>query len=126
MGDCYKYKKQENLPSIIYACRPDYLLYPEKSTKEERSNYLCFFDNQAHLLKKKQDMINAKTNKYSMVSDRNFWLANDQDIISALKELKNYSNLSFQYPIDANRIIENEEIKTLFLQQHFIRGSLIK
>ena len=71
-------------------------------------------------------MINAKTNKYSMVSDRNFWLANDQDIISALKELKNYSNLSFQYPIDANRIIENEEIKTLFLQQHFIRGSLIK
>lgn len=126
LGDCYKYKKQENLPSIIYACRPDYLLYPEKSTKEERSNYLCFFDNQAHLLKKKQDMINAKTNKYSMVSDRNFWLANDQDIISALKELKNYSNLSFQYPIDANRIIENEEIKTLFLQQHFIRGSLIK
>ena len=40
-------------------CRPDYLLYPEKNTREERAIRMRFFDNAAQLLPIKQDENNS-------------------------------------------------------------------
>jgi hypothetical protein len=43
------------MPDEMLACRPDYLLYPEKNTKIERSEYVRLFNNQGHLMPLTQD-----------------------------------------------------------------------
>lgn len=125
LGECYKYKGNYIMPPEVSAIRPDYLLYKEKTTKEERSNYLCFFDFKGHLLKLRQDQTNAQKNKFSIVWDKNFWNGNDEDLIKALEELESYKNISFHYPVDIKRLISNNKARDLFIGLKFIKGSQI-
>ena len=39
----------------MLGCRPDYLLYPERNTKLERSEHVRLFNNDAKLLEWNQD-----------------------------------------------------------------------
>jgi hypothetical protein len=64
-------KRSFKLPPEVLSCRPDYLLYPNKETRVERSDYIHLFDLDGHLLKKTQDVENSFKNKYVIVSDKN-------------------------------------------------------
>ena len=54
----------------MLGCRPDYLLYPEKNTLEERAIRMRFFDNAAKLLPAKQNEDNTFKNKKVIVTDK--------------------------------------------------------
>ena len=50
------------MSDVMMACRPDYLLYPEKNTVFERSEQLRFLNDKGDLLPIKQDWTNAFKN----------------------------------------------------------------
>ena len=88
------------LDSVRRSCRPDYRLYPDTAeTREKRSNHIRLFDAQSKLLPITQDVENTFTNKYNIVDDNNRWSAADEDLLTALKRLSNYKQLSFAHPI---------------------------
>ena len=55
----------------MLGCRPDYLIYPEKDTKIERSEHLQLTDNKGHLLPIIQDWTNTFKNKKVIITDDN-------------------------------------------------------
>lgn len=71
-GEGFKYFTNYALPPVIAACRPDYLLYPEKATKKQRAEMVQFFDYRGNLLRKTQDYHNTFHNKNTLVVDQYF------------------------------------------------------
>lgn len=122
-GKAFKVRINWKMPDEMLACRPDYLLYPEKNTKIERSEYVRLFNNQGHLMPLTQDWANTFKNKFTIVADELFWDANKNDIIKALQILQKCKNISFLHPIKIQKILSDEEIKVEFLKLKFIRGS---
>ena len=57
------------MPDAMLACRPDYLLYPEKNTKLERAEQIRLFNNRGKLLPLVQDWTNSFKNKRAIVTD---------------------------------------------------------
>lgn len=53
----------------MLGCRPDYLLYPEKNTRQERAEQIRLFDNKAKLLPLSQDYSNTFKDKDIIVTD---------------------------------------------------------
>jgi hypothetical protein len=123
LGACSLGKKQYKMPSEVYACRPDYLLYPQKNTREERSDYLHLFDDNGKLLQKTQDVENSFKNKYVIVVDKDFWSASEQDLLKALEILQSYNRISFQYPIRLQRLFQKAALQAAFLKLNFTSGS---
>lgn len=116
-------KMRFKMTASILSCRPDYLLYPQKNTREERSDYVHLFDLDGNLLKKTQDTENSFKNKYVIIADKNMWSANDNDLLAALKTLQKYNRISFQYPVRLLRLLQNAAIKSAFLDLKFTSGS---
>ena len=56
---------------VMMACRPDYLLYPEKNTKLERAEQIRLLDDNGKLLPIVQDWTNTFSNKRAIVTDKN-------------------------------------------------------
>lgn len=112
------------LDNVRRACRPDYRLYPDTAeTREKRSNHIRLFDAQSKLLPITQDVENAFTNKYNIVDDNNRWRASDEDLLTALKRLSNYKQLSFAQPIWMPKLLNNEQLQEAFFQLHLTSGS---
>ena len=116
-------KARFTMPAAMLACRPDYLLYPQKNTREERSDYVHLFDLKGNLLKKTQDTVNSFKNKYVIIVDKNMWSTSDEDLLIALKTLQNYNRISFQYPVRLQRLLLNAAIREAFLSLKFTSGS---
>ena len=122
-GKAFKVRINWKMPDEMLICRPDYLLYPEKNTKIERSEYVRLFNNQGKLMPLTQDWTNTFKNKFTIIADELFWDASKNDIIKALQILQKCKNISFLHPIQIQKILSDEKIKIEFLKLRFIRGS---
>lgn len=69
-GEANRARLNWKMDRVMMGCRPDYLLYPEKNTDLERSEYLRLFDNAAKLLPITQDARNTYKRKHTYVSDK--------------------------------------------------------
>ena len=109
----------------MLACRPDYLLYPEKNTIAERSEYIRLLDDQLNLLPLTQDYTNSFKNKATYISDRYLWLADKKVLCSALERVKDVKNLCFLHPIRIDLIIHDKDVRDRFLTLKLSRRSKI-
>lgn len=125
-GKAFKIRINWQMPDEMLICRPDYLLYPEFDTKEERSEHIRLFNSKKQLLPRTQDWKNTFKNKFALVTDEFMWDAKDDDIIQALQIIQNCKNVSFLYPIKIEKILFNKKIKEEFLKIHLIRGSQLE
>ena len=123
-GEAYKSKANWKMTDTIWSCYPDYQLYPNKNTAIERGEQLKFFNNEGNLLHFKQSSENIYTNKKIIIADKYIWNANkNEDILIVLDQLKDVKNLYFLYPINLNRILGDERLKTAFLALHLSPGA---
>lgn len=59
------------MPDVMLAVRPDYLLYPEKNTREEKSEMIQLFNSKSELLPRIQDYSNTfKGKKRVILTDK--------------------------------------------------------
>lgn len=54
-GKAYRMKKNWKMPDVMLACRPDYLLYPNRETRLERAEHIRLIGNSNNLLPITQD-----------------------------------------------------------------------
>ena len=127
IGYGFRMFKNKELGKVIMACRPDYLLYTtEEKDKYGNANFVTFYSG-TELIKNKQDYHNTKKfHHFTIVTDKWFWKATDEEIIYCLEELKNDKNLMFFEPISLNRILSNDLIRQKFLKLHFSKGTPFK
>lgn len=122
-GKAYRARVNWHMNDVMLGCRPDYLLYPERNTKIERSEQIRLFNNNAELLPALQDWTNTFRNKYVIVTDPYMWFSDKNSIITALKMLQEVEKVSFLEPIWLQKIITYKEIKEEFLKLKFSQGS---
>ena len=120
-----RYMKE--IPEVISACRPDYLLYRmDEDNKMTRANIIQFYSN-GKRLPLIQDYHNAiKKAKWNLVVDENFWSQSVEDIEACVEFLKKDKNIVFQKEIQLKSIINNEKIEELFMSLDYKRGSSFK
>ena len=122
-GKAYKGRVNWKMTDTMLACRPDYLLYPERNTKLERSEHIRLFNNQGAPLGLVQNWQNTFKNKYALVTDTAMWFADKNNIIDALKKLQSIKKVAFLEPIWLQKIIYDKDIKEEFLKLKFVAGS---
>lgn len=121
-GKAYKRKINWHMPDAMLACRPDYLLYPEKNTDWERGEQIRFLNNKGELLPIKQNWRNSFHTKRVIVTDTNLWTTSKENLKKVLIELQNVLNVAFFEPIWLPKLASDEELLTLFLKLHIQRG----
>jgi len=125
-GKAVKQRVNWEMNAAMIACRPDYLLYPEKETKMERSDQVRLFGPDGKFVERRQDWENAYTSKHTLVVDEN-WIGNDKvEVAKALKWLQTIQNVSFLYPISLIPLIGSKILTEQFLKLKFHKGSVIK
>lgn len=127
IGDGFAMYGAKEPNGIVMACRPDYLLYPTaEKDKYANANFVTFYSG-SKLMANVQDYHNTKKHHHlTMVADKWFWKATDEEIISCLKVLKNDKNIAFFEPISLNRLLSNIKIQEKFLELHFAKGTPFK
>lgn len=112
---------------IISAVRPDYTLYPEKPRDPYYNANIAQFYHEGRLIEVRQPFDNAIAHhKKTLVIDKNFWDAKNEEIIFCLLELQNYKNIAFLHPINLKKIMESETIQNLFIDLHFSQGTIFR
>ena len=114
------------IPDVVYACRPDYLLYPEKSTVWERSEQIRLLDGKGKILPRVQDWDNVFKNKRVLITDDGLWTTSVENLKIALKTLAGIKNLTFLEPIWIQKLVSDKDIEDLFFQLNFNQGSNIQ
>lgn len=113
--------------AIVSAVRPDYLLYPENPKDAYYNANIAQFYHDGVLLSTKQPFENAIAyHKKTLVIDKEFWAASEENIISCLQELTQYRNVAFLHPIDVKKILKNKTIASLFIKLHYSPGTIFK
>ena len=127
IGSRFNLFKTKELSAIVMACRPDYLLYEtQERDKYGNAHFVTFYAN-GKLITNQQDYHNTKQyQRFTIVADKWFWKATDEEIIFCLEQLKNDKNLMFFEPISLNRLLSNNLIRQKFLQLHFSAGTPFK
>lgn len=115
------------IDSIIASVRPDYDLYPEiEKNAYYNANIAQFFHN-GKKIKIKQPFENTKKHhKKTLIIDKDFWDADENDIILCLEELLEYGNIAFLHPINLMRIMKSKTIQNLFIKLNFTRPTTFK
>lgn len=111
---------------VMLGCRPDYLLYPEKNTRQERAEYIRLFDNTAKLLPIKQNYTNTFKDKDAIVVDTYMWESSKKSILKALDMLMEVKNVSFSEPIRLDLVLRDKDIKNKFLELKLSNRSKMK
>ena len=123
IGKAFKMRAWQ-LPDIMLAVRPDYLLYPEKNTRIERSEHIQLFNSQAKLLPRIQNYTNSfKGQKRVILTDKYMWFADKKSIIHAFKVLSEIKNLSFSEPIWIQKLYTDKELKDAFFKLNLTPGA---
>lgn len=121
-GKSYRLRINWRMSDVMLACRPDYLLYPERETKLERAEFLRLFNNDGKPLGLLQDWTNNFKNKPVIVTDPYMWCASKKDIIEALKKLQTMKKVSFLEPIWIQKLASDQDIKNEFLKLNLASG----
>ena len=108
---------QEDIDSVMAACRPDYQLYPlTEKNKMSKADVVQFFYNDK-LLPQIQDYHSTYHKKHNTyVVDRKFWEYNEADIEKCCEKLKKDKNIYFSGGLDLNIIFQSKN-KTKMLQK---------
>lgn len=114
------------IPDVVYACRPDYLLYPEKNTTWERSEQVRLLDSKGNLLPRIQDWDNVFKKKRALITDNSLWTTSAENLKKALKTLAEIKNVTFLEPIWLQKILSDKDIEKLFLELKLSYGSNLK
>lgn len=125
IGNQFRYENQFWRPTqIIAAARPDYMLYPEKENSSYYNAHIVQFYHNGKRLELKQPFKNTiKGHKKTLVIDRDFWDAKQEDIILSLEELLAYKNIAFLGPIKLKNIILDDTIKEYFYKLKFSQAT---
>ena len=118
-GEAYVMKQNWKMPDAMLACRPDYLLYPERLTRETRAEQIRLLGNNGNLLPVVQDWSNTLKDKNYIVVDKDIWFAKDDVLVEALKRIEKVPNICFTAPIPILRIIKSEKVFWTFWQLQF-------
>ena len=115
------------IPAIVAATRPDYLLYPEKQRDAYYNANIVQFYHKGVLLEKIQPFENTLPyHKKTLVIDREFWDVEEYKILFCLEKLQENKNIAFQHPISLKTIMENKEIRSRFIALDFSQGTNFK
>lgn len=125
-GDAFKVRQNWKMSDAMLACRPDYLLYPEHNTRQERAEHIRLLGNKMELLPIMQDWSNSFHNKDIIIDDKDLWYAREDVILSALDKIKDIAGISFKYPIWINKLLSNIAIKVRFEKLHLTKFSTIE
>lgn len=125
-GKAVKQRINWKMSDEMLGCRPDYLLYPSKSTVLERSEQVRLFNNKAEPLQWIQDWTNTFGNKTLIVTDPYIWCATKENIIRALDYLAQFKKVEFFEPIWIQKIISDQDIEEKFLALNFSKGTHFK
>lgn len=123
LGKAYRVRAWK-MPDVMLAVRPDYLLYPEKNTREEKSEMIQLFNSKSELLPRIQDYSNTfKGKKRVILTDKYMWFADKKSLIQAFKILAEVKNLSFSEPIWIQKLYHDKELKDEFLKLKLTPGA---
>lgn len=110
-GEAFKIRKNWKMTDAMLACRPDYLLYPNRNTRIERAERIRLIGNNNNLLPLVQDWTNTFKDKYCIVEDANLWYCPEEVVLQALDKIKDIKNVSFESPIWINKILKCPRIQ---------------
>lgn len=123
-GKGFTYYKVSKLGKIIWACRPDYLLYPKTvENAYTNANIITFFCG-TERLNQFQDFHNTNLHhKKTIVADKEFWNTADEDLLWCFNYLKQEKNIAFSEPISLRKLIGNTVLQQKFLDLNFSTGT---
>lgn len=125
IGTAFKFFKTWHIDDFILACRPDYMLYPDKSTRESRAEIIQLCNHQGKWLGLTQRFDNTFKNKEIIVADDGIWNASPETINKCLDTLLELKNLSFLHPISLSSLMSDETIAEKFSRlKFFTNGKL--
>lgn len=116
LGASFVGKHNWTPPKGFAGCRPDYLLYPELDTKEERAEYVTLFNYYGEFLPHLQNWTNSFKNKLTIIQDKYMWKASKNNLMTALKLLQDSKNVVFFEPISIQKLISDKDIKKEFFK----------
>lgn len=122
-GKAVKMRINWRMNDIMLGCHPDYLIYPERNTVEERAEHIRFFNNQAQPLNWIQNWTNTYKRKKILITDPYFWYASKENIITALSKIAELPQVSFLEPIWIQKLILDKDIKESFFNIKFKPGT---
>lgn len=125
-GQANKARRNFRLNNVMLSCRPDYLLYPEKDTMNERSDQLRLLGHDGKILQLTQDYVNTFKRKRTLVIDDNLWTTDAENCISALKKLVEIKNVSFYEPIWLPKLLDNKDIREAFFELNLTIGANLR
>lgn len=129
IGATFKYFDNVwDIDAVIAACRPDYMLYPEKTERDAyyNANIIQLYHNGVKLPVIQPFENTIKHHKKTLVIDKEFWDVSDENIELSLQELSQYKYIAFSAPIKLKKIIKNDTILNLFLKLDFSPGTIFK
>ena len=121
-GNAFSSRVNWKMSNAMLACRPDYLLYPEKKTQLERAEQIRLLDNQGKMLPLLQDWENSFKRKRTIVVDDNLWTTSSENTQMALKKLQEIKNVTFFKPIWIQKLIHDKVILDEFLKLKLTAG----
>jgi len=121
-GNAVFSKVNWKMPNAMLACRPDYLIYPEKNTQLERAEQIRLLDNQGRLMPLVQDWTNVFKRKRALVIDDNLWTTDSENLKKALIRLQEVKNVTFFKPIWIQKLFSDKDIMSEFLQLKLVPG----
>ena len=125
-GEAYIMKQNWKMPDAMLACRPDYLLYPERLTRDARAEQIRLLGNNNKLLPMVQDWGNTLNDKNYIITDKKLWYTDEETIIAALQKVKNVPNICFEAPIPIMMLKKRNEVLKEFLKLKFTKRSQIE
>ena len=115
-GEAYKMRQNWKMPDIMLACRPDYLIYPNRDTRLERAEHIRLIGNSKNLLPITQDWSNTFKDKDIIVDDKDLWACDVDTIVKALERITHVRSVCFAAPIWINKIRLNPQIEEAFFK----------
>lgn len=125
-GEAYVMKQNWKMSDAMLACRPDYLLYPERLSRDARAEQIRLLGNNNKLLPVIQDWGNTLKDKNYIVTDKKLWYTDEQTTIAALQRIQGVPNICFEAPIPIMTLKKHIEVLKEFWKLKFTKRSQIE
>lgn len=125
-GEAYVMKQNWKMSDAMLACRPDYLLYPERLSRDARAEQIRLLGNNNKLLPLVQDWSNTLKDKNYIVTDKKLWYVDETTVISALQRLQTVPNICFEAPIPIRVLCQHDKMLQEFWKLNFSKRSQLE